>query len=322
MRRVALFLAGCVILAGCGKPQPPVTAAPPASPPIPSVSAPPKAVEGDPPPTTPDAPSDDPQAPPEDRFPKNEAFLVAPVEGEPEWPDPAAEKEIARRGFASFPGGYQFEIRDAPGSITQAGVVVAGMILMDRGIPEFMACGEGGREHESVLRLECDIHSLDLALQLSGLKRGPVPARLNDAKVPQGSRVIVLLQWTDEEGKIVTRRAEDCVIDARRRAPMRRVGWTYVGAMVPVQDPAGAPGKTYRVLAATSSRSLMTTYRDGSTILDNPLEAPELDMVNDTFYAANYMLLPQPGTKVRVIIRAPDAVARKEIAKLEEELAK
>lgn len=243
---------------------------------------------------------------------------MAPVEGEPEWPDPTDEKEIARRGFAQLPGGYHFETRDASGLITRAGAVVAGMILMDRGIIELLACGEGGKEHESVLRLECDIQSLDLALQLSGLKRGPIPARLNDPSVPQGSRVLVFLQWTDEDGKLVTHRAEDCVIDVRRRTPMPRVGWTYVGAMIPIQDPAGGPGKTYRVLAATGSRSLLTTYRDGSTLLDNPLE----EAVDDTVYVANYMMLPQPGTKVRVILRAPDAAARKEIAKLEQELAK
>jgi len=322
MRRVAL-LAVTLLGFGCGKPTPPPAPTPASPPPIAAAPQPSKPVETPPaPPTVPQDPPDDPEPPRPDRFPKNDAFIVAPIEGEPEWLDPSAEKEVAKKGFASFPGGYQFEIRDASGSLTQAGVVVAGMILMDRGIPELMACGEGGKEHESILRLECDIHSLDLALQLSGLNRGPIPTRLNDPKVPQGSRVLVLVQWTGEDGKLVTHRAEDCVIDVNRRAPMRRVGWTYVGAMIPIQDPAGAPGKTYRVLAATSSRSLLSTYRDMSTILDNPLEATELDINNDTAYAANHMVLPAPGTKVRVIVRAPDAAARKEIEKIEQELSK
>lgn len=318
MRRVALFLAGLVMVAGCDKPSPPAPAKPPAISDAPKESPVARPVAPAPAPAPADAPPAEPQTPRENPFPKNEALIVAPVEGEPIWPQPNDEKEIARRGFAPLAGGYHFEIRDASGAVSQAGVVVAGMILMDRGIIELLACGEGGKEHESVLRLECDIQSLDLALQLSGMKRGPIPARLNDPKVPQGSRVLVLLQWTDEEGKVITHRAEDCVIDVRRRTPMPRSGWTYVGAMIPIQDPAGAPGKTYRVLAATSSRSLMTTYRDLSTLLDNPLE----EAVDDTVYVANYMLLPQPGTKVRVILRAPDAAARKEIAKLEEELTK
>jgi hypothetical protein len=88
--------------------------------------------------------------------------------------------------------------------------------------------------------------------------------------------------------------------------------------MIPVPDPAATAGKTYRILAASGSRSLLTTYRDPSTLLDNPL----MDAVDDSLYVANYMVLPSSGTKVRVILRAPDEAAKKEIAKIEEELTK
>jgi hypothetical protein len=252
----------------------------------------------------------------EDMFPKTPEFIVKPVEGEPAWPSPADEKEIAQRGFLPFKGGYQYELTTADGKISQSGVVVDGRILLDRGLIELLGCAEGGKEYESMLRLDADVQGLDLALNLCGLKRGPIPGRLADPDVPQGSRVLVFLQWTDEEGKIVTHRAEDCVVNIARKAPMPRVGWTYVGAMLPVPDPAAMTGKTYRVLAASGSRSLLTTYRDPTTLLDNPL----FDAMDDSLYVANYMVLPQPGTKVRVILRAPDEAAKKEIAKLEESL--
>ena len=254
----------------------------------------------------------------QDAFPKMSEFIVAPVDGEAVWPSPSDEKEIARRGFLTFKGGYLYELKGPDGQTAATGVVVDGRILLDRGIVELLGCGEGGKEYESILRLDADVHSLDLALNLCGLKRGPVPARLADPNLEQGSRLLVLLQWEDEAGKTITHRAEDCVVNIQRKAPMPRVGWTYVGAMLPLPDPASTSGKTFRVLAGAGTRSLLTTYRDSTTLLDNPLP----DAVDDSLYVANYMVLPSWGTKVRVILRSPDEAARKEIARLEEELAK
>lgn len=263
-------------------------------------------------------PQAQPPQPKEEPLPRMPEYIVKPIEGEPVWPSPADEKEVARRGYLPFKGGYQYEIADATGKTTQAGVVVDGMILLDRGVVELLGCAQGGKEYESILRLEADVQGLDLALTLCGLKRGPIPGRLADPDLLQGSRVLVLVQWTDEEGRTITHRAEDCVVNIRRKAPMPRVGWTYVGAMLPVPDPAATGGKTYRVLAAAGTRSLLTTYRDPTTLLDNPL----FDAMDDSLYIANYMVLPPMETKIRAILRAPDEVGKKEIAKLEEELAK
>ena len=245
-------------------------------------------------------------------------WIVKPLDGEPVWPSPSNEAVVTARGYLPFKGGYQYELRDADGNATQTGVVVDGKILLDRGVVELLGCGEGGKEYESILRLDADVQGLDLALNLCGLKRGPIPGRLADPTLLQGSRVLVLLQWENDKGQTVTHRAEDCVVNIRRKALMPRVGWTYVGAMLPLPDPAATTGKTYRVLAAAGTRSLLTTYRDHTTLLDNPLT----DAVDDSLYIANYMVLPPMNTKARVILRAPDEATRKEIANLEEELTK
>jgi len=288
-------------------PTTPVTPAPPSNPLPPLTQEPmPKPPDSKPPPVR------------EDMFPKMQEYVVKPIEGEPVWPSPSEEKVIAAKGYLQFKGGYQYELTNAEGKVTQSGVVVDGKIILDRGLIELLGCGEGGKEYESMLRLDADVQGLDLALSLCGLKRGPIPGRLADPSVMQGSRVIVLLQWVDDAGKTITHRAEDCIVNIARQAPMPRVGWTYVGAMLPVPDPSATSGKTYRVLAAAGSRSLLTTYRDATTLLDNPL----FDANDDSLYVSNYMVLPAMGTKVRVILRAPDEAVKKEIAKLEEELTK
>jgi hypothetical protein len=239
-------------------------------------------------------------------FPEPEIVLDANVNKRPDF--------VAQRPTGN---GFIFERRDEKGKKI-AGVVVPGVVLVTRGLVELFGCGEGGKEHETILRLECDVQSLDLALTSAGLKRGRLPSKADISEANQGSRVLALVQWTGEDGKSVTYRSEDLVVSTRRQSPMPRVGWTYVGAWAEMPDPASPKGeKKHKVLAAANSRSYVTTFRDQSALLDNPLE----EAIDDTIFAANYMLLPRSGTPVRVIFRTPTQPELKEIAELEKFLA-
>lgn len=214
-------------------------------------------------------------------------------------------------------GGFIFERRDVDNKRI-GGVVVPGVVLVTKGLVELFGCGEGGKEHETVIRLDSNIQALDLALTSAGLKRGRLPSKTDLSIADQGSRVLILVQWLDKDGKLVTHRSEDLIVSIRRNAPMPRVGWTYVGTWMEVADPTSPTGESkHRVLAATGSRSLVTTFRDRTALLDNPLE----EAVDDTLFGSNYMLLPHTGTPVRVILRAPTAAERGEILGLEKKLA-
>ena len=245
-------------------------------------------------------------------------LVVQPV---PE-PEIVLDDKVGNRAdfVAQLPtgNGFIFERKDEKGRKV-AGVVVPGIVLVTRGLVELFGCGEGGKEHETVLRLECDVQSLDLALTSAGLKRGRLPSKSDISEAGQGSRVIALVQWTGEDGKSVSYRSEDLVVSTRRQRSMPRVGWTYVGAWSEMPDPASPKGeKKHKVLAAANSRSYVTTFRDRSALLDNPLE----EAIDDTIFAANFMLLPRSGTPVRVIFRTPSEAEFKEIADLEKLIAK
>jgi hypothetical protein len=249
---------------------------------------------------------------------KPDPRLVVPPVVEPEFEVGSKAEERPDFVAALQGGGYIFERSGSDGKRV-TGVVVPGTILVTRGLVELFGCGQSGKEHETVLRLECDAQSLDLALTSAGFTRGRLPTALGIEDPGQGSRVIVLVQWKDKDGKLVTHRSEDLIISIRRNAPMPRVGWTYVAQWAEVQDPTHPKGeKTHKVLAAANSRSFVTTFRDKTALLDNPLE----EAVDDTLFAANYMLLPPSGTPVRVIFRPPTDEERREIAALEKELAK
>jgi hypothetical protein len=245
----------------------------------------------------------------------NPRLVVTPLNE----PDVSLDGKIADREDFVAPiqgGGFIFERRDVDGKRI-GGVVVPGVVLVTRGLVELFGCGEGGKEHETVIRLESNVQALDLALTSAGLKRGKLPSRTDLSLPDQGSRVLVLVQWVDKNGKLVTYRSEDLIVSIRRNAPMPRVGWTYVGQWMEVADPTSPKGeKTHKVLAATGSRSLVTTFRDRSALLDNPLE----EAVDDTLFGSNYMLLPERGTPVRVILRSPTAAERAEIVELEKKL--
>jgi len=245
----------------------------------------------------------------------NPRLVVPPLDE----PDVALDGRTSERADFVAPiqgGGFIFERRDADKKRID-GVVIPGVIMVNRGLVELFGCGEGGKEHETVFRLETNVQALDLALTSAGFKRGKLPTKTDISIADQGSRVLILAQWVDKDGKLMTYRSEDLVISMRRNSPMPRVGWTYVGHWMEVADPTSPKGeKKHKVLAATGSRSLVTTFRDRTALLDNPLE----EAVDDTLFAANYMLLPKPGTPVRIIFRTPTGAERAEIAMLEKKL--
>ena len=263
-----------------------------------------------------------PQDKDKDKHPDNEKgdepnprLLVPPLDE----PDVALDGKTSERADFVAPiqgGGFIFERRDGDGK-RLGGVVVPGVTMINRGLVELFGCGEGGKEHETIFRLETNIQGLDLALTSAGFRRGKLPTRTDLNEADQGSRVLILVQWLDKDGKLVTYRSEDLVISMRRNSTMPRVGWTYVGHWMEVADPTSPKGeRKHKVLAATGSRSLVTTFRDRTALLDNPLE----EAIDDTLFGANYMLLPKPGTPVRVILRAPTATERSDIKALEKKL--
>ncbi len=246
---------------------------------------------------------------------KEDRSLIMELVNEPEMP--MTEEKGKKFNYVPLQkgGGFLFERRDKDGTeIT--GVVIPGFVLVTNGYVELFGCGGGGKTHETIIQLECDIQTLDLSFTLSGFERGPLPNLLKEENSEQGTRVLVLVQWKDKDGKIITRRSEDLVISIVRKKTMPRIGWTYVGKWEEVENPAD-PDRKDKVLGAAISRSLVTTWRDVSSLLDNPLpEAPD-----DSQYTANYMSLPRSGTPVQVIFRTPTRAEREAIAKLEKEIA-
>jgi hypothetical protein len=236
-----------------------------------------------------------------------ERFTVAPVEGEPELP---SFDEAKNKGCQPLLGGGFLHVAD---KIHRA--VVPANVGITSGMIEVFAT-LGPKDHEAVLRVFCDIHVLDLTISsIMRVKRGQYPEKYGEPDKSDDSRILSFVQWKNKDGKPVTYRTEDLIIDVRRDKPFPRVGWMYLGAWHETEHPVTK--KPQKMLRAALSKLAMTTFRDPYSLIDNTLKEED---ATDDFYAANMFVLPDPGTQVALIFRKPTAKEMEGIKNVEKEL--
>ncbi|MBI4603112.1 MAG: hypothetical protein HY721_14230 [Planctomycetes bacterium] len=188
---------------------------------------------------------------------------------------------LARMGVQYFPAERKVE--------------VAGWVNMQKGLVEVFACAPGGKTHEAVVVLDCVPSGLQAGLLALGLKPGkPVEGGTEaNYKPPSGDPVDVSLRWRSADGEEKTARAEDWVWNQRDERAMDRAPWVFAGSFM--QSTGASPLDA--TFAANYVKSLVTTYHDASSILENPSR----DGIDDTLYFANEQSVPPAGTPVTVV---------------------
>lgn len=167
-------------------------------------------------------------------------------------------------------------------------LLMPGKINMDKGIIELLACAPGGKVHESVLIIDIVPYHLQVSLLLLGLNYGGGVAFQGDSSIPKGDSVEVFVKWTDEENNTKFYRGEDLVFNLKDSSVMKKTHWVFTGSKV-----------IDGLFVADAEKSLITTFHDPFTILDNP--SP--DGAYDDFFIVNEKIVPPKGTKVEVIIK-------------------
>ncbi|MBI2192099.1 MAG: hypothetical protein HYU36_08955 [Planctomycetes bacterium] len=171
-------------------------------------------------------------------------------------------------------------------------IEVQGRICLNQGLIEYLACAQGGKEHESLLRLDCQPHDLYAALQSLGLKPGQGVEFQGQQKTPTGDLVYLVVEW-QRDGKAVSYRAEDLIWNVYEKNPMKRTGWVFVGSRL-MKHPATGE----LLFVASQERNIAATFHDPFAILDHPLDTG----ADDTVYEAHTKLLPEAGTPARLIV--------------------
>ncbi len=167
---------------------------------------------------------------------------------------------------------------------------VPGVIALQRGTLEYLACAPEGKLYESLLRADVEAYHLHLALLLIGLEPKNTIQFQGDPKQAGGAPVTIEVVW-DKDGAPVVHRAEDLVWEVNNRRTMRHTSWVFSGSFF---TPDG--------YAASFTKSIVAVYNDPAATLNNPLPTGG----DDTAYVAHTEVLPPQGTEIEIIFRAAD----------------
>ncbi len=167
-------------------------------------------------------------------------------------------------------------------------MMVSGWVNQVWGAIELLACGPGGKTHESVFVLNCNPVDMQAGLLLLGLKPGTPPTGLGQGQ-PQGPGVDIWVDWM-EGSTSRSMRAETFVVNVEDdRRPLPETPWTFTGSVI--ED------GQYKALA---EESLIVTYWDPWAIINLPLACG----TNDEILSVNSNSVPPLKTPVTFRFKA------------------
>jgi hypothetical protein len=166
-------------------------------------------------------------------------------------------------------------------------VTVTGWVNQVFGAIELLACGPGGKTHESLLVLDVNPVDLQTGLLLLGLKAGPAASGLGQGP-PQGAPVELWVDWT-QDGAARSCRAESLVFNVESKEVLPETPWTFTGSVVEEGE-----------FKALAEQSLVATYWDPWAIINLPLPCGS----NDEILVVNTNAVPAIRTPIRFRIRA------------------
>lgn len=163
-------------------------------------------------------------------------------------------------------------------------VAAPGWVNMDGGAIELLACGPGGKTHESVLVIDVNPMDLQMGFLLLGLKPGTPPTALGEG-APTGPLLDVWVDWTTEKGKARSLRAEQLVFNEQTRRALPKTPWVFTGSVFEDGE-----------FKAMAEQSLVATYWDPWAIVNIPLPCGS----NDEILIVNRKTVPAAQTPVKV----------------------
>lgn len=163
-------------------------------------------------------------------------------------------------------------------------VIVSGWVNQVEGAIELLACGPGGKTHETVFVLDVNAIDLQTGLLLLGLKPGKPPAGVGTGK-PEGPELDIWVDW-EENGEQKSERAERFVFNVETKRPLPKTPWVFTGSLFEEGQ-----------FRAAAEESYIVTYWDPWAIINLPLPCGS----NDEILAVNRKLVPP--IKVPVTMR-------------------
>ncbi|MBU1694095.1 MAG: hypothetical protein KJ726_03560 [Verrucomicrobia bacterium] len=161
--------------------------------------------------------------------------------------DPVASTPVWKDGVAILGS-----VRVDPKTRT---VLATGWVNQVAGAIELLACGKGGKTHESVFVLDINPLDLQTGLLLLGLEPGTPPTGLGQGS-PGGPELEIRVDW-EVKGKTRTLPAERFVRNVATKKPLPAVPWLFTGSLIEDGE-----------FKALAEESLVATYWDPWAIIN------------------------------------------------------
>ena len=168
-----------------------------------------------------------------------------------------------------------------------------------RGAVEYLVCGKGGKEYESIIVVDSAAKDVYDAMLKLGVKRGSPPAydEEQDKEMgPKGESVLIYIEWTDN-GETKRVRGEDLLYNVHTQKPMKHAAWIFSGSRL-IYDLESEDEDAQIPQAFMSNDIVALNHLDGSALFQNPLP----DAAKENTYKKNEKLLPPLGTRVKLTI--------------------
>lgn len=173
---------------------------------------------------------------------------------------------------------------------------------IEPGMPvEFWVVAEGGKDYEAIAVTPVIPLNIHKALEFIGMKPGRAVDYERGYFWPKGERVILTFTSESERSKPnpserSTIRAEDLIIDTRTGQPLRRTGFSFVGAD---WDRSASSSRPHRYIADMTGE-IITNFNSNWTILDVPYRIRKEDIYGRRIINPAYRY--RPGQKLRLTL--------------------
>ena len=176
-------------------------------------------------------------------------------------------------------------------------LILRAEVSLREGALEHLLCLRRTKEHESILATPATPKLIQAGLLLTGAEVGGVVRFEPEFRPPQGTAIVIDLEWKDERGQLQRQPAQSWVRSLRGQ--ILNQDWVFAGSST-YTDPE--TGKTY---FGGDEGDLITVVNFPTAILDLPIASSASD--EDRVFEANTPAIPPKGTPVTLYLR-PKAV--------------
>jgi hypothetical protein len=179
-------------------------------------------------------------------------------------------------------------------------VLVQAAVCLREGPLELFACKKKSKEHEAIVATEVDAQLIHAALVAAGSKPGkPVQwvkpgTEETDYQPASGGKIVVSVCFT-KDGKAVTMKAQEWILDAKTKKPMVHE-WVFAGSRL-VKNPEKPEAPA---IYTANLGEVISVANFPDSMLELPMKSTNVN--DDLLFMANTEKIPPLASKIWIIL--------------------